>query len=318
MQVKWGAETPITTVDWLWKPFIPFGKVSIIQGDGGEGKTTLILKIAAMLTQGYLPPTMHDGHLDEPVKVEPMTVFYASNEDEISDSTLPRFIRNGGDVSRFAYSAEASEHMHLTEEDMRAVVEQTGAKMIIIDPVQAFLPKNASLSNVTAMRPIFTALSNIALETGAAIVLVGHRNKNEGAKDIHRGLGSADIAAAVRSILLVEMDKNDRKLRTVKTIKSNFDESDNSLLGIRLDAERKVYFEDLYQDELVEENEEVVSPIELAKEFIKDKLADGPVESAVMWEAISEAGISRRTAERAKQELKVKSTRTGGDYWWSL
>lgn len=77
LQIKWGAETKITTVDWLWKPFIPFGKVSIVQGDGGEGKTTLILKIAAMLTQGYLPPTMHDGHLDEPVKVEPMTVFYA-------------------------------------------------------------------------------------------------------------------------------------------------------------------------------------------------------------------------------------------------
>lgn len=74
MQLKCGAETTITTVDWLWKPFIPFGKVTIIQGDGGEGKTTLILKIAAMLTQGYLPPTMHEGHLDEPQKAEPMTV----------------------------------------------------------------------------------------------------------------------------------------------------------------------------------------------------------------------------------------------------
>ena len=68
------------------------------------------------------------------------------------------------------------------------------------------------------MRPIFSSLSRVAQETGAAIVLIGHRNKSEGAKDIHRGLGSADIAAAVRSILLVEIDKDDRKLRTVKSI----------------------------------------------------------------------------------------------------
>ena len=85
-----------------------------------------------------------------------------------------------------------------------------------------------------------------------------------------------------------------------------------------MDAERKVYFEDLYQDELAEEDEDVTSPIELAKEFIINKLQAGTVESSVMWEAISEAGISRRTAERAKQELKIKSTRKGGDYWWSL
>lgn len=200
----------------------------------------------------------------------------------------------------------------------------TGAKLIIIDPVQAFLPDKASLSNVTAMRPIFTALSNIALETGAAIVLVGHRNKNEGAKDIHRGLGSADIAAAVRSIMLVEVDKDDRRLRTVKTIKSNFDESDNTPLGIRLDAERRVYFEDLYYDEIASGGaggagaEDPIQPIEEAKQLILEILQDGAIESKDMWEALQDAGISKRTAERAKKALRVKTKRQGGNYYWYL
>ncbi len=111
--VKWGKDTPITTVEWLWKPFIPFGKVSLIQGDGGEGKTTLMLKIAAMLSKGELPPTNYQGKLSDGGRMEPITTFYASTEEEISDSALLRFKRNGGDVNRFAYSAESLEHMNL-------------------------------------------------------------------------------------------------------------------------------------------------------------------------------------------------------------
>ena len=94
------------------------------------------------------------------------------------------------------------------------------------------------------MRTVFTALSNIAKRTGMAIVLVGHLNKNEGSKDVHRGFGSADIAAAVRSILMVKIDKKDRDRRLVRTIKSNFDDSDYTPILLVLDDERKLSFEE--------------------------------------------------------------------------
>lgn len=324
--VKWGEDTPITTVEWLWKPFIPYGKVTILQGDGGDGKTTLMLKIAAMLSQGLVPPENRMGNLVTSGKTEPITTFYASTEEEISDSALPRFLRNGGDRKLFAYSHESRGHLNLSYEDISSAIEQTGAKLVIIDPLQAFLPENTSLNNVARMRPLFTQLSNAAMETGAAIVLIGHMNKNEGAKDIHRGLGSADIAASVRSIVLVSTVKGDRGLRMIRTVKSNFDESCFVPVGFRLDAQRKVYFCELEGDDEdgyyscsfgEEENEDTPpTKLELAVSFIRKTLTDEPIESLEMYELCKNEGISKRTAERAKKELGIPNLRKGGKVFW--
>ena len=310
--VKWGIDTPMTTVDWLWKPFIPYGKVSIIQGDGGEGKTTLILKIAAMLSQGIKPPTMKYGRLGQTEQIEPVTIFYASTEEEIADSALPTFTLNGGNKARFAYSGEKTNHMNLDEEDIRSVIEQTGAKLIIIDPLQAFLPHGVTLNNVSRMRPIFTALSNVALETGAAIVLLGHMNKNEHAKDIHRGLGSADISAAVRSIILVSKDKEDPELRVIRTIKSNFRECDYTPIGARMNEHEELYFVE------IDEEEESHSPINIAMDFLRDVLQAGPIESNEMMEMLEANDIKKRTADRAKKELGIISRRMDGKSYWCL
>ena len=242
--VRWASTVEIKTVEWLWKPLIPKAKVTIVQGDGGEGKTTMMLAVAAMLSRGIKPPTMQNGSLLPQEACEPINIFYASTEEEIADSALPRFLRNGGDMERFAFSGELSRHLLLKEDDIRSAIEQSRAGLMIIDPVQAFLPVGATMTNVNAMRPIFTMLSNVAMETGCSIVLIGHMNKNEGAKDIHRGLGSADIAESVRSILLVHR-KKEENMSIVRAVKSNFDESDYSPIGLALDADRKLYFVDM-------------------------------------------------------------------------
>ena len=91
--IRWGTETEIKEITWLWKPLIPFGKVTMLEGDGGDGKTTLILTVAAMLSRGELPPTLKEGKLVPADPVEPATTFYLTNEDEISDSSLRRFLR---------------------------------------------------------------------------------------------------------------------------------------------------------------------------------------------------------------------------------
>ena len=203
--IRWGNETQITNISWLWKPLIPYGKVTLIEGDGGDGKTTLILTVAAMLSRGDPPPTLQGGRLLPAQPVPPVTTFYLTNEDEIADSSLKRFLRAGGNVARFAYSGETEFHVTLKEEEIRQIIRETSARLLIIDPFQAFLPEGVSLSSVTHMRAVFTMLARVARSTGAAIVLIGHLNKSEGSKDIHRGFGSADIAAAVRSILLTSL-----------------------------------------------------------------------------------------------------------------
>lgn len=314
--IKWGHETEIIPVYWLWKPLIPYSKLTIIEGDGGDGKTTMILTIAAMLSKGEVPPSLIRGHLVEQPPTEPITTFYLTNEDEVADTSLVRYLRAGGDPYRFAYSAELQEHMTLTEENVMSVIEQSGARLLIIDPFQAFLPEGTSMGSITKMRAIFTSLANVAKKTGTAIVLVGHLNKNEGGKDIHRGFGSADIAAAVRSILMVEMSKRDREMRWVKTIKSNFDESDYTPIRLVLDEDRKLSFAEFEDEE--EEAPQPATKIELAMEIITDLLADGPLPVSEINEAMEEEGIGAKTAQRARKRLGAVQEYKDGVAVWKI
>ena len=271
--IRWGHETEIVEIEWLWKPFIPYGKITIIEGDGGDGKTTMILTIAAMLSAGIQPPSLIRGHLVDEPPCNPITTFYLTNEDEVADSSLKRFIRAGGVAERFAYSGELEHHMTLVEEELLSAIEQTHARLLIIDPFQAFLPEGTNMGSITKMRAIFTTLGNVAKQTDTAIVLVGHLNKSEGSKDIHRGFGSADIAASVRSILMVEMDKKDREKRWVRSIKSNFDESDYTPIRLVLDEERRLSFAEFEDEEEAEYDEHVWLSLKNTSLFI-EKIAE--------------------------------------------
>jgi len=315
--IKWGHETKIIDIDWLWKPFIPYSKVTIIEGDGGDGKTTMILTIAAMLSQGIQPPALVRGHLQPSNSCDPITTFYLTNEDEVADSSLKRFVRAGGDPTRFAYSGELEHHMTINEEELREVITQTQARLIIIDPFQAFLPEGTNLGSITRMRGIFTLLGNVAKSTGAAIVLVGHLNKSEGSKDIHRGFGSADIAASVRSILMVEMDKKDRENRWVRTIKSNFDESDYTPVRLILDADRKLSFAEYEEDN--DEEPAQASKTKRAMEILKEMLEEnGQAAVSEIHAAMADEGIGDKTAQRARRRLGAIPDNIDGINVWKM
>lgn len=314
--IKWGHSTKLTNIDWLWKPMIPFGKVTLIEGDGGDGKTTMILTIAAMISKGTQPPTMEQGKLCPTETCEPITTFYLTNEDEVADTSLKRFIRAGGDSRRFAYSAELQHHMTLNENELISAIEQTCCRLLIIDPFQAFLPDGTNLGSVTKMRPIFTMLANIAKTTGVAIVLVGHLNKNENSKDIHRGFGSADIAASVRSVLLVEMDKKDRKKRWVRTIKGNFDESDYAPIRLILDEDRKLSFAEFEDEE--EEAIPIPTKIETASVLLQEILKDGSVPVSEIHHIMAKKAIGSKTAQRAKIRIGAVQDYEDGIPVWHL
>lgn len=183
------------------------------------------------------------------------------------------------------------------------------------------------MTNVNAMRPIFTMLSNVAMETGCAIVLIGHQNKNEGAKDIHRGLGSADIAASVRSILQVQK-KRDQTMSILRAVKSNFDESDYSPIGMALDEERRLYFIDMMSKESEEEEAEMDvdesednKPAKQSEAIstAKELLAESDMESNEFRDLLASYGINYRTFQRAKAEYGgVKSYRSQGKTYWTL
>ena len=318
--IKWGHDTPLAETNWLWKPLIPYESVTLIQGDGGDGKTTMILTIAAMVSRGVKPPTLFQGKLCPSESCPPVTTFYLTSEDEIADTTLRRFIRAGGDTTRFAYSAELQHHMTLREDELRSAIAQTGCRLLIIDPLQAFLPEGTHLANITKMRTVFTMLANLAKTTGVAIVLVGHLNKNESSKDIHRGLGSIDIASAVRSVLMVEMDRKDHGFRTVRAIKNNFDESDYTPIRLLMDEERKLSFVELDDEEF----ESTLSPApastkaEAAATLLRKILKDGPVPVARINQIMLTHKIGAKTAQRARHRIGAVQESADGVYVWRL
>ena len=318
--IKWGHDTLLGETNWLWKPLIPYESVTLIQGDGGDGKTTMILTIAAMVSRGVKPPTLFQGKLCPSESCPPVTTFYLTSEDEIADTTLKRFIRAGGDTTRFAYSAELQHHMTLREDELRSAIAQTGCRLLIIDPLQAFLPEGTHLGNITKMRTVFTMLANLAKTTGVAIVLVGHLNKNESSKDIHRGLGSIDIASAVRSVLMVEMDRKDHGFRTVRAIKNNFDESDYTPIRLLMDEERKLSFVELDDEEF----ESTLSPApastktEAAATLLRKILKDGPVPVARINQIMLTHKIGAKTAQRARHRIGAVQESADGVYVWRL
>ena len=189
-------------VDWLWYPYIPYGKITILQGDPGEGKSTMMMQLAALITNGDAMP---DGSGDR----IPGNVIYQAAEDGIEDTIKPRLEAAGADCSRIAFLEQSDEEpILLNDVRLAQAIEGTKAKLLVIDPLQAYLGMDGEMQRSNSVRSVLGNLVKVAERTGCAVVLIGHMNKSNRAKGIYRGLGSIDIAAVARSILLVGRDRN--------------------------------------------------------------------------------------------------------------
>ena len=190
------ADIEAVAVKWLWKPYIPLGKITIVQGDPGEGKTTLALSIAATLTRGDTLPNEAEPH-------EPMNVIYQTAEDGLADTIKPRLEAVNADCTRVMVIDESKEELSMSDERIVKAIQQTNAKLIILDPIQAYIGANVDMHRANEIRPVMSRLGRIAEEYSCAIVLIGHMNKATGQKSSYRGLGSIDITAVARSLLIV-------------------------------------------------------------------------------------------------------------------
>lgn len=165
--VEFYSNVKASEVEWVWYPYIPCGKITMLQGDPGEGKSTLIIHVAAILTKGgYLP----DG---QKIK-KPEMVIYQCSEDGKGDTIKPRLEQAGADCNRVAFIKEDNDKLTLEDERIRNAIIQISAKMVVLDPIQAFIGHNGNMTNVVKMREILSKLSKVAAETNCAIVLVGH------------------------------------------------------------------------------------------------------------------------------------------------
>ena len=189
------AEVEKETVEWLWYPYIPYGKITIIQGNPGDGKTNLALKIAACVSSGTPLPGLP--------KLEQQKVIYLSAEDGVRDTLKPRLEELGADTKNILFFKEEDKPTSLSQRMIEIALDMSGAKVLIIDPIQAFMGSRTDMNKANEVRETLRPVGELAEKYKCSIILIGHLNKAQGLNSIYRGIGSMDFTAISRSILLV-------------------------------------------------------------------------------------------------------------------
>lgn len=320
-------------VRWLWKSRIALGKLNLLDGDPGLGKSAVTVDLAARVSVGKEWP--------DSAECEAGGVVILSAEDGLADTIRPRFDAAGGDPARAVAistvpDAEGNERQIAIPYDIPAIaaaIERVEATLVVIDPLMAFLPGDVNSHRDQDVRRALSPLARMAERTGAAIVVVRHLNKSAGGAAIYRGGGSIGIVGAARSGLLIAKHPEDDGRRVMASIKSNLAAPAPSLVFGLSEAENGAVAVDWKGASTLDASALLSAPVDSeersamseAQEFLREMLADGPLPSKDVENEGREASIEPRTLKRAKQKLAVVSERRGetgqqggGRWYWRL
>lgn len=324
----------VEQIEWLLYPFIPFGKVTIIQGDPGEGKTTMVLQIIAKLTRGEpillnlqsskeaqkdSEENLKQEVLPQDNPMQPVNVIYQTAEDGLGDTIKPRLLAAGADCSRVLVIDDREQPLTILDVRLEEAIMQTKARMVVLDPIQGFLGTDVDMHRANEIRPLMKRVAVLAEKYHCAIILIGHMNKNSNGKSSYRGLGSIDFQAAARSVLIVGRLKDEPETRVMCHVKSSLAPEGKSV-AFRLDKETGFQWigeYDISADDLLS-GEARGQKSRIAKEFLLDILADGGMAQKKIEEEASKQGIKKKTLRNAKQELEIDSVKRGNQWFWIL
>ncbi len=326
MPTVWLKDVQVQTLRWLVPGRVAYGKLNLLVGKPGRGKSFITLDYAARLTTGTPMP----GEEEPPAKG--VALFWIA-EDDLADTVRPRFDALHGDVERFAttpFVREAGgERMPNLARDLpllRAKIEEIGATFVVIDPLNAYLAGIDGNDDIK-MRTVFTPLAAIAADTGAAIVGVTHANKRAEGDALERVMGSMAYVAAARSVLGVGQDPDTPGRNVLVQIKSNL-AAQAPAMGYRLvdgviawdDQPASVTADTIFDSSPRARDEH--SALAEAKKFLQEVLAGGRQACKHIEAEAKQLGISTATLRRAREDLGVTSSREGfgadATWFWTL
>ena len=304
-------EVEVKEVEWLWYPYIPFGKITIVQGDPGEGKTTAVLRIASLLSRGEKLPC-------DDTEREPINIIYQTAEDGLNDTIKPRLLEANADCTRIKVIDETDKSLTMLDERLEQAIAETGARLIILDPIQAYLGADINMNCANETRSVMSRLGNIAEKYSCAVILIGHMNKS-GGKASYRGLGSIDFQAVARSVLIVGRVKDKPQIRVIAQGKSSLAPEGDSI-AFELNKETGFKFMGKYDisiDELLsgctKDNKS-----QLAENLLNEFLSDGKKPQSEIMEMSKEIEVSKRVLDEVKKTLNIKSIKQGDKWYWEL
>jgi len=320
-------------VEWLWPSWLAFGKLALLDGDPGLGKSATTLDIAARVSAGKVFP---DG-----AECEPAGVVVLSGEDGLRDTIRPRLDAAGADVDRILSLATVPDengHDRLLSipEDVPLIekgIERVGARLVVVDPLMAFLSGETNSHRDQDVRRALAPLAGLAERTGACVLVVRHLNKAPSNNPLYRGGGSIGIIGAARMAFVVGKDPQDEDRRVLATTKNNLarpprslmftlEEAESGAVRVNWLGESEVSARDLLATPQDQEHADARSE---AVEFLNDVLKGGPVPASEIIRDAEDAGIAEKTLRRAKKVVGVIAYREGeagkrgaGRWLWKL
>lgn len=304
------------SVSWLWANRIPIGKLTLIDGDPGAGKSFLCLAIAAAVSRGQSLP---DSKISSASNVLILAV-----EDGAADTIKPRLRTLGAEMTRIAVPnpGRGLAPTLMNPESIEQMVREVGPFLVVVDPIIAFAGKRDT-DRAAQVREMLSPLMAIAQKYSLAMLLVRHLNKGS-SKALYRGQGSIDFVAACRGAFIVGEDSEEPGRRIMAHVKNSLGPLTPSL-SFYIDEGPKFR----WGEKVSIDAEDILNQapdrrgkglLEEAKAFLKKALANGPLPANKVTADAESTKIARRTLWRAKDALEVKSRkeRGTGEWWWSL
>lgn len=272
----------------------------------------MALRLAALLSKGE--PLPYDD-----TECEPVRVIYQTAEDGLEDTIKPRLEVAEADCSQIKVIDESEAALSMLDERIEKAIIEVGARVVILDPIQAYVGADINMNNANEVRSVMTQLGRVAEKYDCAILLVGHMNKGTGNKSSYRGLGSIDFQASARSVLIVGRIKDNPQIRVMVQDKSSL-APEGEPIAFELDKEngfRWLGHYDISVDDLLcgipREKKS-----EQAENLILEYLSQGKYPQQMLLKKAQAVGISKRVLDEAKKALNVRSRKEGSQWYWEL
>ncbi len=337
--IVWLTDVEARPVQWLWTGRVPFGKVTIFEGEPEQGKSMVTCDLVARVTRGTVMP---DG---DPLH-GPRNALIVSAEDDYSDTIKPRLMAAGADLARVGSyplrrDPKSGKVAPLTipgdVNKLQRIIERHKFELVIIDPITAFLAEDVQTHNDASVRRALSPANLMAQETRAAIVLLRHLNKDSSKSAINRGGGSVAFSANSRAVWVFAPHPDDEDLHLMARTKNNLVAKGRTpALGYRIESRDTSVGEqpiaaweagtyDLTADDLLKHDaRERAEARTEALEWLEQVLAMGPVPVAKLQEMADAEHLSWSTVKRAKnasegrfiaERVRGEGGRTVGWQW---
>ena len=252
----------------------------------------------------------------------PQKVIYQCSEDGVSDTIKPRLERCGADCRKIAFiNEEVYNGLTLDDERIRQAIIEFRPRLVVIDPIQAYLGSDSDLQIAGRARKLMRRLGMWAAGYDCAIVLIGHLNKKEGSKGLYRSLGSIDVVAAARSVLQVERDTENPDIRIVHQIKNSLAPTAEDIRfsisadkGFRWLECRPQFFEKQQPDTEPKFDTEQQKAVYWIRHFLEK----GDMSANEMYCRLDNEGVSKRVARMVKTEMGIHCYQKKRRWYWSV